>query len=70
LFTIRFFIKGSARMVESPRAEYKGFKFKFNKKGNIYRGLVVRTSFPNRSLDGSVNGFYENSIISIKKTKY
>ena len=65
--TIGFFIKGSARVVEPPRVEYKGFKFKFNKKGNICRGLLVRTAFPNRRLDGSVNRFYENSIILIKK---
>ena len=54
-------------MVEPPRVEYKGFKFKFNKKGNICRGLLVRTAFPNRRLDGSVSRFYENSIILIKK---
>ena len=65
--TIGFFIKGSARVVEPPRVEYKGFKFKFNKKGNICRGLLVRTAFPNRRLDGSVSRFYENSIILIKK---
>ena len=29
---IGFFIKGSARVVEPPRVEYKGFKFKFNNK--------------------------------------
>ncbi len=65
--TIGFFIKGSARVVEPPRVEYKGFKFKFNKKGNICRGLLVRTAFPNQRLDGSVSRFYENSIILIKK---
>ena len=46
---------------------YKDFNFKFNKKGDICRGLLVRTTFPNRRLDGSVNVFYENSIILIKK---
>jgi|TARA_B100000768_G_scaffold156935_1_gene154722 large subunit ribosomal protein L14 len=54
-------------VVEPPRVEYKGFKFKFNKKGNICRGLLVRTAFPNQRLDGSVSRFYENSIILIKK---
>ena len=43
--TLGFFIKGSARIVEPPRIEYKGFKFKFNKKGNICRGLFVRSLF-------------------------
>ena len=27
---VGFFIKGSARVIEPPRIEYKGFKFKFN----------------------------------------
>jgi len=44
--TIGFFIKGSARSVEPPRVEYKGFKFKFNRKGDICRGLLIRTKYP------------------------
>jgi ribosomal protein L14 len=64
---IGFFIKGSARVVEPPRVEYKGFKFKFNKKGNICRGLLVRTAYVNRRLDGATTLFYENSTILIKK---
>ena len=62
-----FFVKGSARVVEPPRIEYKGFKFKFNKKGDICRGLIVRSCFPNKRLDGSVTYFYNNNLILIKK---
>jgi len=65
--TIGFFIKASARVVEPPRVEYKGFKFKFNKKGNICRGLLVRTAYTNARLDGATASFYENSTILIKK---
>jgi len=65
--TIGFFIKGSARVVEPPRMEYKGFKFKFNKKGNICRGLLVRMVYKNQRLDGATTYFYENSTILIKK---
>jgi len=65
--TIGFFIKGSARVVEPPRVEYKGFKFKFNKKGNICRGLLVRTAYTSSRLDGATASFYENSTILIKK---
>ncbi len=65
--TIGFFIKASARIVEPPRVEYKGFKFKFNKKGNICRGLLVRTVYTNSRLDGATASFYENSTILIKK---
>jgi len=64
---IGFFIKGSARVVEPPRLEYKGFKFKYNKKGDICRGLVVRNKYNITRNDGSVVYFNQNSIIMIKK---
>lgn len=62
-----FFIKGSARVVEPPRVEYKGFKFKFNKKGDICRGLLIRASYPTKKVDGSVLFFKSNSVILLKK---
>ena len=62
-----FFVKGSARVVESPRVEYKGFKFKFNKKGDICRALIIRTTYPSLRLDGSVTRFFSNNGILIKK---
>jgi len=65
--TVGFFIKGSARIVEPPRLEYKGFKFKFNKKGDICRALLVRCALPLRRLDGSVSIFSSNSGILVKK---
>lgn len=61
------FVKGSVRVVEPPRLEYKGFKFKFNKKGNICRMLIVRASRPVLRLDGSTSLFRHNSGILIKK---
>ena len=64
---LSFFIKGSARFVEPPRIEYKGFKFKFNKKGDICRGLIVRTAYQNFRYDGSVLRFFSNATITIKK---
>lgn len=65
--TVGFFIKASARVVEPPRLEYKGFKFKFNKKGDICRAMLVRCAWPLRRLDGSVAVFLTNSGILIKK---
>jgi len=62
-----FFIKGSARIVEPPRIEYKGFKFKFNKKGDICRSIIVRTKFPTKRLDGSVLYFRFNNALLIRK---
>jgi len=64
---IGFFIKGSARVVEPPRLEYKGFKFKFNRKGDICRGLIVRTRYAPRKLDGASVYFLNNDIILLKK---
>lgn len=65
--TVGYFIKGSARVVEPPRIEYKGFKFKFNKKGDICRGLIIRVRYKLNRLDGRVVYFKNNSIILLKK---
>ena len=65
--TLGFFIKGSARVVEPPRLEYKGFKFKFNKKGNICRALLVRVCRVLLRVDGSTSKFPANNGILIKK---
>lgn len=62
-----FFIKGSARVIEPPRVEYKGFKFKFNKKGDICRGLLIRNKYNVRKYDGSSVYFKANNIILLKK---
>lgn len=65
--SLGFFIKGSARVVEPPRIEYKGFKFKFSRKGDICRAIIVRTKFPTKRFDGSVLLFKVNSLLIIKK---
>lgn len=64
---IGFFIKGSARVVEPPRLEYKGFKFKFNKKGDICRGLFIRGRYNIYRGDGSSLYFYSNNTVLLKK---
>lgn len=64
---IGFFVKGSARSVEPPRIEYKGFKFKFNKKGDICRAVIVRVVRPLVKVDGSVIRFKFNNGLLIKK---
>lgn len=62
-----FFVKGSARVVEPPRTEYKGFKFKFNKKGDICRGIITRVTKPLHRLDGSSLTLRDNCLVLIKK---
>lgn len=64
---IGFFVKGTARVVEPPRIEYKGFKFKYNKKGDICRGLIIRNKYNIRKLDGSSLYFLNNNLILLKK---
>ena len=64
---VGFFVKGTARVVEPPRIEYKGFKFKYNKKGDICRGLIIRNKYNIKRLDGSSLYFLNNSIILLKK---
>ena len=64
---IGFFIKGSARIVEPPKLEYKGYKFKFNKKGDIGRSLIVRTKYHSTRKDGCVIYFPSNNGVMIKK---
>ena len=65
--SIGFFVKGSARVVEPPRLEYKGFKFRFNKKGDVCRALLIRGVWSRRRLDGSSYTFGANSGILINK---
>ena len=64
-----YFVKGSSRVVESPRIEYKGFKYKFNIKGDISRLLIVRHNKANIYLDGSYMSISQNSGITIKKNQ-
>jgi ribosomal protein L14 len=47
--------------------EYKGFKFKFNLKGDICRGLLIRTVYQSVVADGTVKKFKYNNIVLIKK---
>ena len=64
---IGFFIKSSAKIVEPPRIEYKGFKIKYNKKGDICRGLLIRTKFFIKKKDGLNLYFKKNNLILLKK---
>lgn len=64
---IGFFVKGSARIVEPPRVEYKGFKYKFSIKGDIVRMLMVRSSSKEKNPTQSRTTFTLNSGLTIKK---
>lgn len=61
------FVKGSARVVEPPRIEYKGFKYKYSVKGDIVRGWIIRSVFHLRSYDESIISFSSNTNVLINK---
>lgn len=61
------FIKGSARVVEPPRIEYKGFKYKYKIKGDICRNWLSRTVVQSFNKDKRYSQFSDNSGININK---
>lgn len=62
-----FFVKGPARIVEPPRIEYKGFKYKYNIKGDICRSWIVRSNIWNHHKDTTSTFIKTNAGILIKK---
>lgn len=65
--TQSFFIKSSARIVEPPRIEYKGFKYKYNVKGDICRLIITKIRVNVNNKGGGFTKFNLNSGIAIKK---
>jgi ribosomal protein L14 len=61
------FVKGSARIVEPPRIEYKGFKYRYKVKGDICRNWVIRSKFLVKSSDFKCVKFNDNAGININK---
>ena len=61
------FVKGSALVVEPPRIEYKGFKYKYSVKGDICRLLVIRVAKQTTSKSLFNITFPSNEAIIIKK---
>ena len=64
---VGFFAKGSAKIVKPPRVEYKGFKRKFNKKGDICRIIFINSRYWGSRPDGTKIKFRKNTAILIKK---
>ena len=65
--TSGLFIKGSARVVEPPRIEYKGFKYRFKVRGDICRNWIARTRTNIKLNDARVVKFNDNAGININK---
>lgn len=61
------FVKASSRVVEPPRLEYKGFKYKYSIKGDIVRSWLVRSSYNIKNRDTSTIHFNINSGIIVHK---
>ena len=62
-----FFVKASARVVEPPRIEYKGFKYKYSIKGDICRIYVIRASYKLFNKSGFHIYFRGSAGFTIKK---
>ena len=62
-----YFIKSSALKVKPPKLEYKGFKRKYIKKGDICRGLIIKTVYTNNFCGYKLANKLNNSLIIIKK---
>jgi ribosomal protein L14 len=61
------FIKGSARVVEPPRIEYKGFKYRYKIKGDICRCWIARSKLRLKYDDSKRLQFADNSGLNINK---
>lgn len=62
-----FFIKATSKKVKPPKIEYKGFKRKFFKKGDLVRALIIKNIFKKKILNSNLTLFTFNSTILIKK---
>jgi ribosomal protein L14 len=62
-----FFIKSSARIVEPPRIEYKGFRYKYKIKGDIIRVWICRVKKSNFASDKRCTKFSDNAGLCISK---
>jgi len=64
---VGYFTKNSAKKVKPPKVEYKGFKRKYVKKGDINRSLFIKAIFT-RHFNYEFNSrLFVNSSIIIKK---
>lgn len=64
-----FYSKGSSKIVKAPRLEYKGFKFKIIRKGDIFKTLFIRGRYNHSIYDLNSITFNYNSSIIIKSKK-
>ena len=55
------------KFVTPPKLEYRGFKRKYYKKGDVIRSILVRTRWLKRKIDHSSINFRGNDAIIIKK---
>lgn len=61
------YIKASAKKVKPPKIEYKGFKRKYIKKGDLVRALIIKAKYKKPFKNTNKILFFENSSIIIKK---
>ena len=62
-----YFFKSSVRATKLPRVEYKGFKFKSNKRGHVVRGMIVNSAYMIKKKTGITFSVNFNTSVLIKK---
>lgn len=62
-----YFVKSSARVVEPPRIEYKGFKYKYKVKGDICKVWICRTNKSRYLADKRQTKFIGNAGLNVSK---
>ena len=54
-------------MVEPPRLEYKGFKYKYSIKGDIIKSIILRTKRDKANSSGMRSFALDNSVVFTRK---
>lgn len=61
------YVKASAKKVKPPKIEYKGFKRKYIKKGDLVRAMIIKARYKKQFKKSVKTFFLNNSSIIIKK---
>lgn len=64
---ISSYVKGSSKIVNPPRVEYRGYKLRQIKKGVVLKSFIVKVKKQIRRNDFSYLNYSYNSVVLIKK---
>lgn len=64
---LSLYVKGSARVVNPPRVEYRGFKLRPVFKGTVLKAFIVKVKYRTQRFDSSSINYNYNSVVLIRK---